>query len=166
MSPAASVRAVLACAAAAPVAFAFAAPVHACLFSNVASAYANGAAAYRVKVLPARQGEAVWAPFAFRRQFAPGQALHLHEDMREVARGMGRAALHWRVRWLFGDGTHAMGVAVTHAYRHHGLYKIQVESYYSGGRSAVGWYAFDMIDVAVGPPPAGATWMRVSPPAA
>jgi hypothetical protein len=134
----------------------------ACLFSNVASAYANGAVAYRVKALPPKQDENVWAPFAFRQQFAPGQTLRLREDMREVARSFNSAALHWRVRWYFDDGTQASGVSVTHRYRHRGLYKIEVKGYYGGGRAAQGWYDFDIIDVLIGPPPAGVTWMSVS----
>src|SRR5207244_12762805 len=90
----------------------------ACLFSNVASAYADGIAARRVTAVPATaQQKSLWAPFAFHHAFAPGHVLHLRENMREVARSMGAGALHWTVHWLFGDGTRATGVAVTHAYR-------------------------------------------------
>jgi hypothetical protein len=83
--------------------------------------------------------------------------------MREVAKSLGRGALHWRVRWLFGDGTRAMGVNVTHAYRRNGLYKIEVQSYYSGGRTTKGWYDFDLIDAVVGPLPKDATWVSATP---
>ena len=50
----------------------------ACLFSNVASAYANGVVARRVTALPgSAKGEALWAPFAFRADFSTRQSLHL-----------------------------------------------------------------------------------------
>lgn len=128
----------------------FAAPAQACLFSNVASAYANGVAARLVTAVPATaQARALWAPFAFRQHFAPGQALRLHENMCEVARSMGPQALHWTVHWLFGDGTRATGVAVTHSYRRAGLYRIEVQSYYVGNSGLKGWYDFDVVDVTI-----------------
>lgn len=164
MRPAAPLRVALALASAVLATLLSASLARACLFSNVASAYANGALAYRVKVLPAtQQGEALWAPFAFRQQFAPSQVLHLREDMKEVAKSFGSVALHWRVRWLFGDGTQASGFSVAHTYRHRGVYKIEVKSYFPKG-AAKGWYDFDTIDVAIGPLPANVTWMRVARP--
>lgn len=145
---------VLALSTAAPIALAAAPPAHACLFSDVASAYADDIAARRVKTLPnTAQGQALWAPFAFRQHFAGGHTIHFREDMREVARSLGQDVLHWRVRWLFGDGTRAPGVAPAHIYRHAGLYKIEVQAYYT--RAPQGWYDFDIIDVAVGRVPAG-----------
>ncbi len=136
----------------------------ACLFSNVASAYANGVVARHVTALPgSAKGEALWAPFVFRADFSTRHPIHLREDMREVAKSLGRGALHWRVRWLFGDGTRAVGVDVTHVYHRNGLYKIEVQSYYSGGRTVKGWYNFDLIDAVVGPLPKDATWVSATP---
>jgi hypothetical protein len=130
-------------------------PVHACLFSNAASAYANGVAARRITAIPTTaQERALWAPFAFPQSFARGQTLHLRENMHEVARSMGSAALHWRVHWLFGDGTRATGVAVTHTYRRRGVYRIQVQSFFVGDSGLEGWYNFDVVDIVVGPVPA------------
>ena len=137
----------------------------ACLFSNVASAYADGIAAQRVMAVPTTaQQKALWAPFAFHRTFAPGRVLHLRENMREVARSMGAEALRWTVHWLFGDGTRATGVAVTHTYRHRGVYRIEVQSDFVGASGLKGWYDFDVVDVVVGPVPR--TLARLLAPAA
>ena len=130
-------------------------PVQACLFSNVASADANGIAARRITAIPTTSQErALWAPFVFAHSFAPGHTLRLRENMHEVARSMGSAALRWRVHWLFGDGTRATGVAVTHTYRRHGVYRIQVQSYFVGNSGLEGWYDFDVVDIVIGPVPA------------
>lgn len=131
-----------------------AAPVRACLFSNVASAYVNGLVARRVTAIPTTaQERALWAPFAFAQIFAPGRLLHLRENMDEVARSMGREALRWRVHWLFGDGTRATGVAVTHTYRRRGVYQIQVQSFFVGNSGLKGWYNFDIVDIVIGSVP-------------
>ena len=132
-------------------------PVQACLFSNVASAFANGMAARPVTTVPTTaQAKALWAPFAFRQTFRAGQVLGLREDMREVARSMGQEAVHWPVHWLFGDGTRATGVAVRHVYRRRGLYRIAVQSYFVGNSGLKGWYDFDLVTVTVTSGPATA----------
>jgi len=84
--------------------------------------------------------------------------------MVEVARSLGKQVLGWRVRWMFGDGALAPGVAATHTYQKAGVYKISVQSYYTGPRSAKGWYTFDLVDIVVGPLPASATWLKPSRP--
>jgi hypothetical protein len=139
----------------------------ACLYSNVASAYADSVLAYRVSALPGTpSGEKVWAPFAFRQIFRPGLSVRLREDMREVAKSLGPSALRWRVRWSFGDGTRAAGVNVAHSYRRAGLYKIDVQSYYDGrSRGRLGWYTFDAIDVVVGGLSKDMAWVRATPAA-
>ena len=132
----------------------------ACLFSNVASAYADGIAAQRVTAVPATaRQKSLWAPFAFHHAFAAGHVLHLRENMREVARSMGVEALHWTVHWLFGDGTRATGAAVTHAYRRRGVYRIEVQGDFVGASGLKGWYDFDMVDVVVGPVPRSLAWL-------
>jgi hypothetical protein len=132
----------------------------ACLFSNVASAYADGIAAQRVMTVPTTaQQKALWAPFTFPHTFAAGRVLHLREDMREVARSMGAEALRWTVHWLFGDGTRATGVAVTHVYRHRSVYRIEVQSEFVGASGLKGWYDFDVVDVVVGPVPRALAWL-------
>ena len=124
----------------------------ACLSSQVPSAYADGIAARVVTTQPAGSATpAPWAPFAFPQPMAPGHRVHLREDMAEVAQSLGRAALRWRVRWLFGDGTRAMGVAVIHTYRRPGIYRITVQSY-EGQNPWTGWYTFDLVDVTVSAP--------------
>jgi len=138
-----------------------AAPVRACIFSNVASAYADGVVARHITTLPTTNaGEALWAPFAFPQSLKPGHVVVLREDMGEVARSLGQQALGWRVRWMFGDGATTIGAAATHVYAKDGVYKISVQSYYTGARSVKGWYTFDLIDIVVGPLPASATWLR------
>lgn len=134
---------------------------HACLFSNVASASANGVLARRITAAPtAPRLMPLWAPFAFRQTFAPGQRIQFRENMREVARSMGPQALHWRVHWLFGDGTRAIGSAVSHTYRRPGLYRIDVQSDFVGPSGLKAWTDFDLIDVVVGAAPTDATWLR------
>jgi PKD domain len=137
----------------------------ACLFSNVASAYADGIAARSVTAAPITpQQKALWAPFAFKHAVAPGHLLHLRENMREVAKSMGAEALHWTVHWLFGDGAQASGVAVTHAYRHPGVYRIAVQANFVGPSGVKGWYSFDLVDVVVGPVPRAMNWLLASAP--
>jgi len=120
---------------------------------------------WHITALPSTSaGEDFWAPFAFPRALTPGHAVALREDMGEVARSLGKQVLGWRVRWMFGDRAMAAGVAASHAYRKAGVYKISVQSYYAGARSAKGWYTFDLIDVIVGPLPASAPWLRPASP--
>lgn len=138
---------------------------HACLFSGVASAYADGIVARPVTAAPTDPRQmARWAPFAFRQTFAPGRALRLREDMREVARSQGPEALHWRVLWLFGDGARAQGVAVAHTYRHPGVYRVDVQADFVGPSGLPSWHDFDIVDAVVGRAQASAPWLRPAPP--
>jgi len=140
------------------------AAAQACLFSGVASAYADGIVARPVTGAPGDPRQmALWAPFAFRQTFAPGRVLHLREDMREVARSQGAEALHWRVLWLFGDGARAHGVAVAHAYRRPGIYRVDVQADFVGPSGLPSWHDFDVMDVVVGHMPARVTWLRPAP---
>src|SRR4051794_18469272 len=55
-------------------------------------------------------------------------------------------ALRHALRWDFGDGTHALGWAVTHRYAHAGIYRITVNASYSSWHQ---YFPFDNVRISI-----------------
>jgi hypothetical protein len=110
---------------------------------------ANGQHAVVTRTVPKAATLLTWSPFLFPHPFAAGQAIHMREDLRQLAPVLGQARLHARWRWAFGDGQTVTAVtlsAVSHRYAHPGQYHIIVASY---AASYNVWLPFDSVAVTI-----------------
>lgn len=111
----------------------------ACSLDGVASLSVNGNLAGLTNGPATRSTLAHWAPFTLIAA-APGDTLHLREDIGNVRRSIPGEALKAPFYWTFGDGTTATGQTATHRYTRTGWYKITVAYYRAANRT---WVTFD-----------------------
>ncbi len=119
----------------------------ACVIDNTASVYANGAQA--TLTTTAASPGALWAPFTFGQAIATAAPVRLDESRVDLLRSLASATVAAPYRWTFGDGTAALGHAVTHLYARPGLYLIGVEGFDGQTRR---WFTFDKALLRVVPP--------------
>jgi hypothetical protein len=83
-----------------------------------------------------------WTPFVAPGRYPANHALALREDHARVAAALPPVAFKFPWRWHFGDGATARGTAVSHSYRHPGVYIVSVEAYFVVGTQKQ-WFTFD-----------------------
>jgi hypothetical protein len=115
------------------------APVRACSLDGVPSLSVNGHLASLTEGAVSPASAAYWARFTLLAA-APGNTLHLQEDLANVRRSLSAAALATPFRWAFGDGASAQGYEVAHRYPRRGWYRITVSYLWPGMRR---WIVFD-----------------------
>ena len=101
---------------------------NACSIDGIASIAANGNMASLTGGTPTAATIRYWAPFTLIAA-APGDTLHMSEDIAKLLNTLPRQALTTPFRWDFGDGAAARGNAAAHRYAQEGWYQISV-SYY------------------------------------
>lgn len=111
----------------------------ACSIDGIASLSANGKLATISAAAPTQAALTYWAPFTLLAA-APGDVVHLQEDLGKLHSSLPRTAFNTPFRWSFGDGTVVNGVQASHRYAHTGWYKIDVK-YYEPSRHT--WVLFD-----------------------
>ncbi len=116
-----------------------AATARACSLNGIASIAMNGTTASLTEGTPSQVDAAHWAPFTLPAA-APGDSLHLSEDVAKVGSSLSAEMLRTPFRWVFDDGAVAKGYAVTHRFKQLGWHKVTVEYYYPARRQ---WLTFD-----------------------
>ena len=86
----------------------------------------------------ARRGS--WAPFVLAQAVAAGALVRLEEAPAHLARTLPAEVRAWPFRWVFGDGSRAVGYTAVHRYARPGQYHLLVYGYYQRERR---WFAFD-----------------------
>lgn len=99
----------------------------------------NGTTAGLTEGTPSSADAARWAPFTLLAA-APGDTLHLSEDLAKVRNSLPAQMLRTPFRWLFDDGGSAQGYTVTHTFRQLGWHRITVQYFYPARNE---WIAFD-----------------------
>lgn len=124
-----------------------AAPVHACSIDGKPSLTVNGYDVAINRATPTGPALRLWAPFVLGFALHAGRTEALAEITNRVPLQVEAFRNPWR--WNFGDGTpSARGMAVRHAFRRAGTYKITVDAYFPSHRF---WYTFDAVQVRVLP---------------
>lgn len=113
--------------------------VRACSIDGIASLSANGKLASISAAAPTQAALAYWAPFTLLAT-APGDLIHVQEDIGKLHNSLPHTAFATPFRWSFGDGTVVSGLQASHRYARTGWYKIDVR-YYEPGRQS--WVLFD-----------------------
>ena len=119
----------------------------ACMLNNSASLYADG-----VQASPTASnasGSGPWAPFSIGKAFATTDAVRLSEARSDLARSLTTATLAAPFRWVFGDGTTALGHVATHRYARPGVYHLMV---YGLDTPTQHWFEFDSALLRIVPP--------------
>jgi hypothetical protein len=111
----------------------------ACSLDGIASLAANGNTASLNGDSPTASTLSYWAPFTLLAA-APGDTLHLSENLSNVKRSIPKEALSQPFQWSFGDGTSALGQTVVHRYARTGWYKMTVRYYWPSHHQ---WVQFD-----------------------
>jgi hypothetical protein len=119
----------------------------ACSLDGIASISMNGNTASLTPGAPSASDAAHWAPFTLLAA-APGDALHLSEDLSKVRNSLSAAMMRTPFRWIFDDGGAARGYAVTHRFSRLGWHKIIVEYYYPTRHQ---WLTFDNAQLQIVP---------------
>jgi hypothetical protein len=99
-------------------------PAGACTIDFVPSATAAGRTAIVYDVSPGEIDPSHYATFIFPGSFGAGWSIRLAELSRGLALSSRELRAPWR--WVFGDGTTAMGHIVTHTYHRPGMYVLNV----------------------------------------
>ena len=115
------------------------ADTRACSIDGVASLSANGNTASLNGASANASTVSYWAPFTLIAA-APGDTLHLSENISNVSRSIPKESVKLPFKWSFGDGATALGQTATHSYAHTGWYKITVQYYWPAHRQ---WVQFD-----------------------
>jgi hypothetical protein len=87
-----------------------------------------------------------WALFSFPGRYHARTPIRFTEERAQLRYALPSDSLRHAVRWDFGDGTHAMGWAVTHRYAHAGLYRITVKALYSTWHQ---YFPFDNVRISI-----------------
>ena len=119
---------------------------NACDIDGKVSAIANGARAVRSHVTFTLKTARTWALFSFRGHYHARTPIRFTEDRARLRHVLPADALRHALRWDFGDGTHALGWAVTHRYAHAGIYRITVHAYYSTWQQ---YFPFDNVRISI-----------------
>ena len=116
------------------------------LSGAAAPAFANGARAVLSHVTFTLTTAHTWAYFSFPGRYHARMPIRFTEDRTQLRHALPTDALRHPWRWDFGDGTHALGWAVTHRYAHSGLYRITVQAYYSTWHR---YFPFDNVRISI-----------------
>ena len=119
----------------------------ACSLDGIASISMNGATASLTEGTPSPADAAHWAPFTLLAA-APGDTLHLSEDLAKVQNSLSATMLRTPFRWIFDDGTVAQGYSVAHRFNTLGWHKITVDYFYPARRQ---WITFDSAQLHIVP---------------
>jgi hypothetical protein len=119
---------------------------NACDIDGKATAFANGARAVLSHVTFTLKTARTWALFSFPGRYRARTLIRFTEDRTQLRYALPADSLRHTVRWDFGDGTHAMGWAVTHRYAHAGLYRITVKALYSTWHQ---YFPFDNVRISI-----------------
>ena len=76
----------------------------------------------------------------------PSHASLQTEDRAQLRQALPSDSLRHTLRWEFGDGTHALGWAITHRYARAGTYRITVHAYYSSWHQ---YFPFDNVRISI-----------------
>jgi PKD domain len=102
-----------------------------CDIDGKPTAVADGARAVLSHVTFTLKAARTWALFSFPGRYHARTPIRFPEERGQLQYALPPDSLRHTVRWDFGDGTHAMGWAVTHRDAHAGIYRITVNAYYS-----------------------------------
>jgi hypothetical protein len=119
---------------------------NACDIDGKPTAFADGNRAVLSHVTFTLRAAHTWALFSFPGRYHARTPIRFTEDRAQLRRALPPDSLQHTLRWDFGDGTHAMGWAVTHRYAHAGLYRITVQAYYSTWHQ---YFPFDSVRISI-----------------
>ena len=119
----------------------------ACTIDGKPTALANGSRAVLSHVTFTLGTARTWALFSFPGRYRAHALIRFTEDRGQLRYALPADALRHTVRWDFGDGTHAVGWAVTHRYAHAGIYRITMNAYYSIWHR---YFPFDNVRISIG----------------
>jgi hypothetical protein len=83
-------------------------------------------------------------PFIFQRVYGRTQTIRFAENLNDLKKSLGQAALSHPFLWRWGDGSYSVAFSPSHTYRHTGSYNINVYAF----RSAEGGDALTPFDQA------------------
>jgi PKD domain len=121
-------------------------PTHACTIDGKPTAFANGTRAVLSNVRFTPATARTWTLFSFPGRYHAHTLIRFTEDRGQLQYALPADSLKRAWRWDFGDGTHAMGWAVTHRYAHAGIYRITVNAYYAVWHR---YFPFDNVRVSI-----------------
>jgi hypothetical protein len=119
---------------------------NACDLDGKPTAFANGARAVLSHATFTLEAARTWALFSFPGRYHAHTPIRFTEQRGQLRYVLPSDSLRHTVRWDFGDGTHAMGWAVTHRYTHAGIYRITVNAYYSTWHQ---YFPFDNVRISI-----------------
>lgn len=119
----------------------------ACAIDNTASLFVGGVQATSNTAAPT--GTGLWAKFTIDKAFASGTPVQFGEARNELARTLSPATLAAPYRWVFGDGSAALGHTPSHRYARAGTYRLEV---YGFSKATKSWFPFDQALVRIVPP--------------
>jgi PKD domain len=128
------------------IAFVSAHGTNACDIDGKATAFANGARAVLSHATFTLKTAQTWALFSFPGHYHTRMLIRFTEDRAQLRQALPLDSLRHTLRWEFGDGTHALGWAVTHRYAHAGTYRITVNAYYSSWHQ---YFPFDNVRISI-----------------
>ena len=123
------------------------AAARACSLDGIASISMNGTTASLTQGTPSPADATHWAPFSLLAA-APGDTLHLSENLSKVRNSLSAAMLRTPFRWIFDDGAVAQGYTVAHRFSTLGWHKITVDYFYPARRQ---WITFDSAQLHIVP---------------